>query len=371
MIKRNFIMFALLILVLSLTGAVSAGDITGSDGEVQTLNQDISQSEIAVNSDLPTCANSHTVPDTKESSAEDITFCNGNDFSSYNLFEENNGNLQKNAGYEPEYCITASLNKSAGFESEEDVSVIGVADSIASIEDGTSHNALTAPKSSDKISDSSYPVKSTYDDLKQIGADAAYQALNYYKSHGINVRKDYENFYILTSAGYAKINDANTDKAIDGLLEVFGFKMNKNIDLIHIPMWKDLIFYFIWAKNNDFISYGLKYHPGLNKLIESEAVRHQGDRYIYHLELFFINDDNGYFPYSYLNGIDLSGGVNTSLLANDTNVNGNNTNASNATDVNLPETEMPAGDVNPYNLLYTLAAIFLVCAVFGVSYSKR
>ena len=55
-------------------------------------------------------------------------------------------------------------------------------------------------------------------DIKQIGVDAGKMALAYFKSMGINVKKDYENFYIFTSAGNIKVKGLKTDDAIDGMI---------------------------------------------------------------------------------------------------------------------------------------------------------
>ena len=227
-------------------------------------------------------------------------------------------------------------------------------------------------------------AKLTSAEIKQIGVDAANKALSYFKSRGINVKKDYSKFYILTSAGYAKINGMNTKRAIDGLLEVFGPEISKNIGLIQTPLWKDLIFYFVWVKdanNKDFVSYCLKYYPSVGKLIESSEHKKQGDFFAYLLGLFDDNQEthhgSDYYDFTH-DTIDCAGKiVKHASKANKTNVTKNKT-ASNATNssnitvnrANLPG-EIPRSNVNPYNILYTLASILFVCGIFGVSYSKR
>ena len=227
-------------------------------------------------------------------------------------------------------------------------------------------------------------AKLTSAEIKQIGVDAANKALSYFKSRGINVKKDYSKFYILTSAGYAKINGMNTKRAIDGLLEVFGPEISKNIGLIQTPLWKDLIFYFVWVKdanNKDFVSYCLKYYPSVGKLIESSEHKKQGDFFAYLLGLFDDNQEthhgSDYYDFT-PDTIDCAGKiVKHASKANKTNVTKNKT-ASNATNssnitvnrANLPG-EIPRSNVNPYNILYTLASILFVCGIFGVSYSKR
>ena len=227
-------------------------------------------------------------------------------------------------------------------------------------------------------------AKLTSAEIKQIGVDAANKALSYFKSCGINVKKDYSKFYILTSAGYAKIKGMNTKRAIYGLLEVFGPEISKNIGLIQTPLWKDLIFYFVWVKdanNKDFVSYCLKYYPSVGKLIESSEHKKQGDFFAYLLGLFDDNQEthhgSDYYDFTH-DTIDCAGKiVKHTSKANKTNVTKNKT-ASNATNssnitvnrANLPG-EIPRSNVNPYNILYTLASILFVCGIFGVSYSKR
>lgn len=102
----------------------------------------------------------------------------------------------------------------------------------------------------------------TLTDIKQIGVDAGIIAYNYFISRGIDVIKDYKHFYVFTSAGYATINGLNTERSIYGILEVLGPKVSKNMFLVYTPLWKDLIFYFIWvngADSTDYVSFALKY----------------------------------------------------------------------------------------------------------------
>lgn len=221
----------------------------------------------------------------------------------------------------------------------------------------------------------------TPEDIKQIGVDASKLAIAYFKSRGINVKKDYENFYIFTSAGYAKIRGLNTDEAIDGIIQVFGPKIIENIYLVHTSLWKDLIFYFIWvnsANNEEYISYSLKYVPGEDKLVVDGKSQKQGDKIAYKLDLISKKSHHGghyhYNPYIdtvSLNDIpisleNLSSKDNTTHKTKSSGVpEKNNTNES------LFEPKLPETKVNPYNILYTMASIFMVCAFFGVSYSKR
>ena len=224
-------------------------------------------------------------------------------------------------------------------------------------------------------------------DIKQIGVDAGKRALDYFESRGIDVDKYYQNFYILTSAGSVKVNGQDTYDAIDGLLEVFGQKIGKNLISIDIPLWKDLVFYFLWVSgpnSDNIISYALKYVSESGKLIESCAVKRQGDIIAYEMGLYGHHpspdpEPPAYYPqtvyYSYLScGLAALVGEN---VANNTNM----TNQTNASGLKLSDVKkLDPGKVNstpasgkgsPYNILYNIAAIFIICVVFGASYSKR
>ena len=220
----------------------------------------------------------------------------------------------------------------------------------------------------------------TPEDIKQIGVDAARDAIAYFKSRGINVIKDYENFYVFTSAGYAKINGLSTQNAIKGLLEVLGPEMGKNIYLIHTPWWKDLIFYFIWvngASNKDFISYALKYDSAQERWVVSSVYKKQGDAMAYELGLLDKHPvhPHPHYPDTPSKVIGFKD-IDVVSLANNTNRTkkiGKGGNASNSSIKDVSDKivdELPASKVNPYNIVYTLASIFMVCALFGVSYSK-
>jgi hypothetical protein len=227
--------------------------------------------------------------------------------------------------------------------------------------------------------------KLTSADIKQIGVDASKKALAYFKSRGINVKKDYGNLYVLTSAGYAKINGVNTGRAIDGIISVFGPEIRKNIYLIHTSLWKDLIFYFIWvnsANNREYISYSLKYDAGANELVEDAKSKSEGDYFAYQMGLYTKgsvepdNHDNHDLPQECISFDIVDKITSVNKDRNNTNNNTNASNVTNASDANiinvsLPESNLPKSKVNPYNIVYTLVSILLVCGIFGVSYSKR
>ncbi|WP_298500898.1 FmdE family protein [uncultured Methanobrevibacter sp.] len=116
-------------------------------------------------------------------------------------------------------------------------------------------------------------TKLTSEQLKQIGSDASKMALNYFKSQGIDVPKDYPTMYVLTSASYVRINGTSTEMVLDGITDVFGSRLSKKTLLpVHTALWKDLVFDFFWVNstnNKDTLSYSLKYDVTTGSLIET------------------------------------------------------------------------------------------------------
>ncbi len=212
----------------------------------------------------------------------------------------------------------------------------------------------------------------TSNEIKEIGVNASLIALDYFKSQGINIQKGYPYLYVLTSASEVKINETSTDEAIDGISEVLGLELNKNIFPIHNPLWKDLIFYYIWvnsANNKDMSSYALKYDDKTSKLIVSEKIKKQGDLIAYKMGLY-----EKYCPGPkphYNGGTVIVNKINTvNLDNNNTTADVNNTTSTgNKIKKNLENSIVYSG--NPFNVLYTLIAILIVSAIFGVGYSKR
>ena len=109
--------------------------------------------------------------------------------------------------------------------------------------------------------------------LKEIGSTASTMALNYFKSQGIDVPKDYPTLYVLTSAGYVRINGTSTEMIFDGIYDVLGSRLSKKTLLpVHTALWKDLVFDFFWVNstnNKDTLSYSLKYDVDTGSLIET------------------------------------------------------------------------------------------------------
>ena len=209
--------------------------------------------------------------------------------------------------------------------------------------------------------------------IKEIGINASIKALNYFKSQGINIQKGYPYLYVLTSASKVKINDTSTEGAIDGISEVLGLELNKNIFPIHNPLWQDLIFYYLWVNsidNTDICSYALVYD---SELSVSNDIKKQGDDMAYKMGLY-----KKHFPpkNNYYNNI---GKKMINRFIYETNV--NSTDTTNKTDDNINATvvgnykeNIPnsiAFSGNPFNLVYTAIAIIILLGIFGAGYSRR
>lgn len=216
----------------------------------------------------------------------------------------------------------------------------------------------------------------------EIGVDASLKALNYFNSQGLNIQKGYPYLYVLTSAGQVKIKNTDTNNANSGIMEVFGYEINKNIYSIHIPLWKDLIFYYAWMNSTnkvDTISYALKYDITSNNLIESDEIIKQGNSIIY--EMFFkqknnIPSNNDYYHNGdsssrFIMNEFITGQSSNSIDANSTNTTSNVTTQSNVEkfEENIKNEIFYTG--NPFNILFTLISIVIISSVFGASYSKR
>lgn len=224
----------------------------------------------------------------------------------------------------------------------------------------------------------------TQEDIRQIGIDASRKALDYFKSQGIDVNKYYRNFYILTSAGHVQVNGLDTSDAIEGIIEVFGQKVSKNLMAIDTPLWKDLVFYFLWVNsaNGDITSYGLKYVASTAQIVESGEVKKQGDAIAYAMGLYGKHPSPSPHHHKthyaekirncYVVGMPVFGDlVNNTNMTNTTNSSGLN-----MSDIKKPDSEndtiKPAESKgSPYNILYNFVAICMICVIFGASYSKR
>ena len=120
---------------------------------------------------------------------------------------------------------------------------------------------------------SSQVTKLTDEKLREIGVEASNMALDYFKSQGVEVPKDYPTMFVLTSAGYVRVNNTSTEMVFDGINDVLGSRLSKKTLLpVHTAMWKDLVFDFFWVNstnNKDTLSYSLSYDAVNDVLIET------------------------------------------------------------------------------------------------------
>ena len=208
--------------------------------------------------------------------------------------------------------------------------------------------------------------------IKEISVNASIKALNYFKSQGINIQKGYPYLYVLTSAGEVKLNNTSTESAIDGISEVLGLELNKNIFPIHNPLWQDLIFYYLWVNSidhTDICSYALTYDSGLHV---SNDIKKQGDHIAYKMGLYekYFPPQNNYYRIVSKNIINrfINSINSTNTTTNKTDSNNNTTVVSNYKE-NIPNSITFSG--NPFNLVYTAIAVIILLAIFGASYSRR
>ena len=219
-------------------------------------------------------------------------------------------------------------------------------------------------------------------DLYDIGVNACNKALNYFKSKGVDIPKDYPYLYVLTSVGHVKVDGLKTDEVLDGILDGLGPKFNKkHLISVDDPSWKDLVFYFIVVKNTKQISYALKYDSATGKLVESSEVKKQGDNmakdrglYSTHSKRYKSSKTVSHRIISYSTAKDVNQTLKSVNVTGSRNSTENVSNISNNT-VNKPDVkdvEMPKGhNGNPFNIVYNLVAILMVCVIFGVGYRKR
>ncbi len=107
-------------------------------------------------------------------------------------------------------------------------------------------------------------------ELMNIGRQAAINATAYFKSINITIEKDMPNFYVLTSAGFVRINNADTTPVFDGIAEILGSRLSRATLLpVHTALWKDLVFDFFWIDpldNKNTASYSLLYNQTTGQL---------------------------------------------------------------------------------------------------------
>ncbi|MGB9869814.1 FmdE family protein, partial [Methanothermobacter sp.] len=85
----------------------------------------------------------------------------------------------------------------------------------------------------------------SYTDLKNIGRLAAEKAVELFRAMGINLEKDDYHLFVLTSAGYVRINGQDTGAVWDGIFDVLGSRLSRKTLLpVHAPLWGQLKFDF-------------------------------------------------------------------------------------------------------------------------------
>lgn len=200
-------------------------------------------------------------------------------------------------------------------------------------------------------------------------------ALAYFKSIGIDIKKDYPKFYVLTSAGHVKIKGTSTKCVLEGISEVLGSKMN--IIPVHAPLWKDLVFYYLWvnnANNKDMVSYALKYDEYTGKLIVSSKARNQGDDIAYKMGLY--DKPQPYHNHGHKSIINPFEDR-TSDDFNSANITGNSGQNKTVNDTVIVEISkdiiegIPTAETNPYSLVVVIFSIAIVCIFFRLSYTKK
>ena len=132
-------------------------------------------------------------------------------------------------------------------------------------------NSLNLPNAGTEIENINYTHLSQ-SQLKQIGINASLKAIDYFKSINVTIEKDISNFYVLTGAGFVRINDTATSMVFDGIEEVLGARLSRaNLLPVHTALWKDLIIEFYWLNTSDIyksITYSLKYNSTSGQLHE-------------------------------------------------------------------------------------------------------
>lgn len=105
--------------------------------------------------------------------------------------------------------------------------------------------------------------------LRAIGIEAANIAIDHFKELNITIEKDMGNFYVLTSAGFVRINNTDTSMVYDGIADVLGSRLSRATLLpVHTPIWKDLVFDFFWldpTNNTNTASFSLLYNQTTGK----------------------------------------------------------------------------------------------------------
>lgn len=102
----------------------------------------------------------------------------------------------------------------------------------------------------------------TPDQIKQIGIDAANQAIALFAAQGINLEKDDYELTVFTTAGYVRVNEQVMDLTMDGICQILGSRLSRATLLpVHNARYNPLYFQFSLEKNGTVISKTLYYDP--------------------------------------------------------------------------------------------------------------
>ncbi|WP_100909697.1 FmdE family protein [Methanobacterium subterraneum] len=85
----------------------------------------------------------------------------------------------------------------------------------------------------------------TPEQIKQIGIDAANQAIALFAVEGINLEKDDYDLTVFTTAGYVRVNEQVMDMAMDGIYQILGSRLSRATLLpVHNARYNPLYFQF-------------------------------------------------------------------------------------------------------------------------------
>lgn len=121
---------------------------------------------------------------------------------------------------------------------------------------------LTNATRSNNVTNSS---QLTYEQIKQIGIDAANLAKQTFKNElGMELEKEDMDLAIITSAGYVYLNGQTSEATWDGIYDVLGSRLSRSTLLpVHQGIWKPLWFNFVLRglDGNTMSSVYLRYNP--------------------------------------------------------------------------------------------------------------
>ena len=106
----------------------------------------------------------------------------------------------------------------------------------------------------------------TQKQIKQIGINAANQALALFAADGIDLEKDDYDLTVFTTAGYVRVNGQVMDMTMDGIYQILGSRLSRATLLpVHNARYNPLYFQFSLERNGTVISKTLYYDPETGK----------------------------------------------------------------------------------------------------------